>query len=439
MIQTNPEPVNRARRRASERARLLPVFSPTSAGPRNAVDTDPMSTVQMSTPIRIPEELLMPARAPKRRGNGEGSIYRREKLGVWCGVLTVDGKRKYVYATTRQETARKLAAAIDARDKGMLITTPQQPLGRYLDQWLAEAVKPRVRPWTFKGYEVLVRRHVKPVIGTVPLQKLTAQHVQRLVNRMIAGGASPKTASCALGVLRTALNEAMRWGLVSRNVAALVRRPRVDRFEIQPLTPAEARHFLEVAASDRLGALYSVALTMGLRQGEALGLRWQDVDLDAGMLHVRFQLQRIDGEGLRLVAPKTKLSRRTLAMPPTIVTNLKSHKARQAEERLRAGGLWLETGLVFTTEIGTGLDGPNVTKSFQRLLEKAGLPRRRFHDLRHSCASLLLAQNVAPRVVMEVLGHSQISLTMNTYSHVLPELKRAAAAQMEDLIRASSD
>ena len=434
MIDSNLEPVNRARRRALERARLLPSASPTSVARLKSLDDESLSTVQMSTAIRIPKEVSMRPRAAKRRGNGEGTIYRRDDLGTWCAVLTVDGRRKYLYGKTRQDVARKLSAAIEAREKGILVTAPQHPLGRYLDQWLAESVKPRVRPWTFKGYEVLIRLHIKPVIGRVPLQKLTPQHVQRLMNQMIAGGASPKTASYALGTLRTALNEAMRWGVVSRNVAALVRRPRVDRFEIQPLSPVEARRFLEVASEDRLGSLYSVALTMGLRQGEALGLRWQDVDLDAGLLHVRFQLQRIDGQGLQLVAPKTNQSRRSLAMPPTIVANLRSHKARQAQERLKAGSIWRETGLVFTTEIGTGLDGPNVTKAFQRLLAKADLPHRRFHDLRHSCASLLLAQNVAPRVVMEVLGHSQISLTMNTYSHVLPELKREAAVQMEAIL-----
>jgi integrase len=433
MIETIPAPVDRARRRARKGPGRCPALSPTSVASENEVDKRSVSTVRMSTAIQLPEEVLMPARVAKRRGNGEGTIFRRDSLGTWCAVLTVDGRRKYLYAKTRQEVARKLSAAIEARDRGVLITAPQQPLGKYLDQWLQESVKPRVRPWTYKGYEVLIRRHIKPVMGKVPLQKLTPLHVQRLLNRMVAGGASPKTASYALGTLRTALNEAMRWGLISRNVAALVPRPRVDRFEIQPLSPAEARHFLEIAAEGRLGALYSVALTMGLRQGEALGLRWQDVDLDAGLLHVRFQLQRIDGHGLVLVAPKTKLSRRTLALPPTVVANLRSHKA-QAQERLQAGPMWHETALVFTTPIGTGLDGPNVTKAFQRLLKKAGLPHRRFHDLRHSCASLLLAQNVAPRVVMEVLGHSQISLTMNTYSHVLPELKREAAAQMEALI-----
>jgi integrase len=370
----------------------------------------------------------------RRRGNGEGSIFHHERLNRWCAVITVDGRRKYLYARTRQEVAQKLAQALEARARGTLVTAPQQPLGAYLDQWLRDSVKPRVRPWTYKGYEVLVRIHIVPALGKVPLQKLTPQHVQQLVNRKIEGGLSPRTAGYMLGTLRTALNEAMRWGLVSRNVAALVPRPRVERFEIQPLTREEARRFLDVAREDRLGALYSVALTMGLRQGEALGLRWEDVDLEAGLLHIRFQLQRIEGKGLQLVPPKTALSRRTLAMPPTIIANLREHRARQLEERLLAGSRWIESGLIFTTPIGTGLDGPNVTKSFQRLLIRAGLAHRRFHDLRHSCASLLLAQNVAPRVVMEVLGHSQISLTMNTYSHVLPELKREAAAQMEILL-----
>lgn len=370
----------------------------------------------------------------RRRGNGEGSIFRHERLDRWCAIVTVDGRRKYLYGRTRQEVAQKLASALEAKARGTLVMAPQQPLGTFLEQWLRDSVKPRVRPWTYKGYEVLVRVHIVPELGRVPLQKLTPQQVQRLVNAKVEAGLSPKTAGYMLGTLRTALNEAVRWGLVGRNVAALVARPKVERYEIQPLTPSEARRLIEAAAEDRLGALYTVALTMGLRQGEALGLRWEDVDLDAGLLHVRNQLQRVEGRGLQLVPPKTRLSRRTLAMPRSIVENLRRHRAGQLEEQLFAGPRWKEAGFVFTTPIGTPLDGPNVTKSFQRLLSRAGLERRRFHDLRHSCASLLLAQNVAPRVVMEVLGHSQISLTMNTYSHVLPELKGAAAEQMEALL-----
>jgi len=179
--------------------------------------------------------------------------------------------------------------------------------------------------------------------------------------------------------------------------------------------------------------LYSVALTMGLRQGEALGLRWSDVDLDIGSLRVEKQLQRVGGE-LQLVELKTRLSRRALLMPASIVASLREHRCRQLEDRLAAGGKWLEAGLVFTTADGKPLEGSTVTRHFHDHLERAGLPQRRFHDLRHSCATLLLVQGVSPRVVMDVLGHSDIGMTMNTYSHVIPELRRDAADRMDDLL-----
>ena len=275
--------------------------------------------------------------------------------------------------------------------------------------------------------------HIVPDLGNVVLDQVTPQHVQALINKKLRAGLSPKTVQYMRGVLRTALGQAERWGMVSRNAAALVDGPRQHRNVINPLGLDEARRLLDAARDDRLGALYSVALAMGLRQGEALGLRWEDVDLEEGVLHVRYQLQRLNGK-VQLVEPKTAMSRRTLALPDSIVASLEAHRERQARERHLAGSRWVETGLVFTTPIGTALDGPNVTKRFQRLLARIGLPKRRFHDLRHSCASLLLAQNVAPRVVMEILGHSQISLTMNTYTHVLPHLRREAAAHMDVLL-----
>jgi integrase len=236
-----------------------------------------------------------------------------------------------------------------------------------------------------------------------------------------------------LGTLRAALNQAVRWQLITRNPATLVDGPRVEQYEINPLSPAEARTFLAALRGDRLEALYSVALTMGLRQGEALGLRWQDIDLELGYLRISKQLQRIDRK-LQLVEPKTKRSRRNLAMPPSIAKALIDHRARQEVERRLAGERWVDTGLVFTSPTGTGLDGTAITKQFHKHLERAGLPQRRFHDLRHSCATLLLVQGVAPRVVMDLLGHSQIGLTMNTYSHVIPDLRRDAAQRMEELI-----
>jgi integrase len=203
--------------------------------------------------------------------------------------------------------------------------------------------------------------------------------------------------------------------------------------EIRPLTPSQARVFLKAAEGNRLEALYSVALALGLRQGEALGLQWEDVDFKFGLIHVRIELQRIERQ-FRLVELKSQRSHRTVAMPPYIAEKLREHGARQREERVHLGPGWHNSDFVFTSETGRPLDGINVTRAFQRLLRNAGLPKRRFHDLRHSCATLLLVQGVPARVVMEILGHSQIGLTMNTYTHVVPELGREAANGMQEFL-----
>jgi integrase len=370
----------------------------------------------------------------RKRANGEGSVFFHSGKRRWCAKITLPGgKRVSLYAATRQEASRRMVDALKSREQGTLVVVPKMTLHKFLSQWLAQSVRPNVRPWTYKGYEVIVRVHLAPEIGHLSLTDLNAQHVQALMNKKIAGGLSPKTVQYIRGVLRTALNEAIRWELVSRNVASLVRGPRSERKPITPFGPADAMRLLEAAQSDRLGALYSVALALGLRQGEALGLTWSHVDFDRAVLRVEQQLQRVDGK-LTLVPLKTSQSRRTLPMPDIISDGLRLHQGKQQRERRAAGSRWQDTGLVFTTPIGTGLDGPNVTKGFQRLLARSSLEKRRFHDLRHSCASLLLAQNVSPRVVMEILGHSQISLTMNTYTHVLPDLKREAVMSIDAIL-----
>ena len=230
----------------------------------------------------------------------------------------------------------------------------------------------------------------------------------------------------------------MKWILVARNSAALVDPPRVERREITPLDPEQAKTLVEQCLDHRLGALFTVAVALGLRHGETLGLRWaEDVELDSGVLHVRQALQRRKG-GIFFVVPKSKRSRRSVAMPAVVTAALKTHRVRQLEERMVAGSRWVESGLVFTTRRGTPLDPSNVTKAFHELLVSAGLPRIRIHDLRHTAATLLLAQGVSPRVIMEILGHSQISLTMDTYSHVLPALQREAAEQMDAVLGADS-
>ena len=311
-------------------------------------------------------------------------------------------------------------------------------VGELLDRWLDEAVALTVRPGTLASYRYVVRVHLRPALGDVPLASLTAQHVQGFLNAKAASGLAPRTVGYLRGVLRQALGFAERMDLVGRNVARLARPPRVPRRQVSPLTIEQARTFRAAVAGDRLEALYLVAVGCGLRQGEILGLRWDDVDLERRTLSVRFALARVDGE-LRLVEPKSATSRRTVPMPAFVADALAAHRVRQATEALprRPAPPDPFADLVFTTTLGTPLDGISVTRRFQRVLKGAGLPRQRFHDLRHAAASYMLAAGVPARVVMETLGHSEISLTLNTYSHVLPGLGRDAADRMDALLGAA--
>jgi integrase len=235
-------------------------------------------------------------------------------------------------------------------------------------------------------------------------------------------------------VIRRALNVAVRWQLLAVNPALLVDAPRATQHEVIPLTAAEARQLIAAAADDRMQARWLVGLALGLRQGEALGLWWEDVDLDARLLRIRRGLQRQRGGGLVFTEPKTARSKRTIPLPAPLAAALIEHQIRQDKERLAAGALWQGSPCVFTTPIGTPIEPRNDFRQFRKLLARAGLPPVRLHDLRHTAASLLLAQNVPARVVMEILGHSQIALTMNTYSHVAPEISREAADRMARML-----
>ena len=342
-------------------------------------------------------------------------------------------RRKYIYGKTRHEVIQRLRAAQVEFGDAFTNQKESPRLDEFLRTWLETTVKPRVRPLTYAGYKVNVEKHLIPTLGRTKLDQLTPQHVQAMLNNRLAAGLSTKSVAYIHQVLRTALNLAVRWELVSRNVAMLVDKPRVERKSINPLTPDEARTFLGAIRGHRLEALFSVALALGLRQGEALGLRWHDIDFANGTLHVRNQLQRIEGR-LTLVSPKTAKSRRTLVMPSLIVDALKEHQKRQVAEMIWAGSKWTETDLVFANRSGAPTQARRVIEQFHELLEMAGMRRMRFHDLRHSCATLLLVQGVSPRVVMEVLGHSEIALTMNAYSHVVPELQRDAAERMQAIL-----
>jgi integrase len=305
-------------------------------------------------------------------------------------------------------------------------------VGEFLERWLAEVVKPGRAPETWRGYRSNVRTHIVPALGHLRLARLSAADVQALVNSKREQGLSPRSVQYVLAVLRAALSTAERWGLVARNVAKLVEPVQLRRVEVVPFTPEEAKRLLAVARGERLGALYTVALALGLRPGEALGLSWADVDLDIEhpRLRVRRALRRQDGQ-LVLSETKTPRSRRDIPIPPVCLRALREHRRRQLKERLGVGSAWSDSGLVFTTRIGTPLDHRNVARDFERLQAVAGVDRHRLYDCRHTAATLLLAQGVSARVVMEVLGHSTYRLTMDTYAHVIPTLLEDAADAME--------
>lgn len=275
-------------------------------------------------------------------------------------------------------------------------------------------------------------------MGRVPLLKLTAEQLQRLLNEKRASGLSASTVQRIHATLRRALNLAGRWGAVPRNVATPVDVPKGEKSKPKPLNVREAQALIRAARGTRLEALVTLALATRLRKGKLRGLRWEDVDLEVGKLTVRGQLQRIRGD-VKIVPTKSDRSNRTLNLPGFVTKSLRRHQERQADERTLADENWIDWDVVFASPVGTPMEERNVTRQFHRLLGSAGLRPIRFHDLRHSCASFLYAQNIHPRVVVETLGHSQISVTMDLYGHMLPSLQEEAAEKFDRLLGVSPE
>lgn len=377
----------------------------------------------------------------KRRGHNEGSIYKR-KDGRWTAVVDygyVNGKRKRksLYGDTQKDVQHKLGLAKTAQREGLPIEDDRITVGKWLTSWLA-AQMPVVRPKTYTAYENQIRLHIGPNLGNVTLKKLQPNDVREFMGKKTEEGLSPKTVRHLRATLRAGLNAALRDGMVARNVASLTKPPALGKRELSIFNKDQALQFLACVSGHRLEALFTVALSLGMRQGEILGLSWEDVDLEAKQLTIRHAQQRvkgIDGQGrLTLVEPKTQRSSRVLALPQIAVSGLAAHMRRQDLERSIAGDRWQETGIVFSTSVGTMLDQRSLLRTFYGIMRTSTLPKIRFHDLRHSAATLLLAQGVHPRFVMDLLGHSTISLTMNTYSHVLDDMKRDTASKMDDAL-----
>jgi integrase len=372
-----------------------------------------------------------------KRLKGEGSVWLRTD-GRWCGAVNLGwehGKRrrKYFYGQTAEQVQAAILRARADLAQGLPVVAERQTVEEFLGRWLEDSVKPSVRPLTYEQYRQHVKLYLAPLLGRHQLAKLAPQHVRAFIKQKLADGLSPRTVQLSLVILRRALGQAVKDGLVGRNVAKLADPPRWKRPEIKPWEPAEAARFLDAIRTERLEAAYLLALSLGLRRGEVLGLRWSDVDLEGKTVTISQALARVGGK-LEFIEPKSRQSRRTVPIHDGLVAALRNHRRRQFEERLAAGSRWHDGGLVFTTRIGTPLEPRALNEDFERVVMAAGLRRIRLHDLRHSCATFLLAQGVHPRVVMELLGHSQISLTMETYSHVLPDAMREAIGRMEALL-----
>jgi integrase len=398
-----------------------------------------------------------------RRSRGEGTFLHRSD-GRWSATISMgwgvsrDGRpkrqRKTFYGRTRDEVKRQLRAALGSIDDGRPPSVGTQTVAQFLDDWLP-AVRDTIAPSTYDGYEHLIRLHIKPGLGRIKVSKLTPQDVQAWMNakrqqprisphdaNAILPPLSARTVQYAHAVLRHALATAVDWGLIARNVASAAKPPRITREPVEPLTPAQAVQLLSAAeeAGDRLVNLYAVAVAEGLRQGELLGLKWPDVDATAGQLRIVRTLQVVNGKPA-FIEPKTHRSRRAIQLSQTGVQALRAQRELQKQERDIAGNLWHRDvasefrDLVFTNVRGGPMDGTAATKAFQRRLRETGLPKQRFHDLRHATATFLLAQGVPMKVVSEKLGHAQIGITMNLYSHVTLAMQQEAADRMDQLLR----
>jgi integrase len=382
---------------------------------------------------------------PKKRGNNEGSITRR-KDGRFMARITIGrnpatGKLQRVcfYGKTRKAVADQMAQALGDLGRGAFVAPHKLTLGVWLDTWLRDYKAPSIRPATLDSYAMMIRCHLKPALGHIALKDLRPDQVQRLYNDKRDARLSSRTVRYLHMILHGALQQAMKNQLVMRNVSEATTPPARKTRKMRPLTLAQVNQFLAAVKEDRLFPAIFLALGTGLRRGELLALRWSDIDLNAGVIHVRQALIRVGNydasagdRKTRLIfqEPKTEESRRTIPVPADIIEALTHHKARQAQERLLFGEAYDDQGLVFCQVTGQPIDPRSFTRSFTRLLQQAGVPHIRFHDGRHTFATLMLELGEAPKTVQTMLGHTKIATTLDIYSHVSLDLEKRAAARL---------
>jgi integrase len=369
-----------------------------------------------------------------KRANGEGNLRQRSD-GRWEVRIVIDGRRRSFFGRTQAEARGKRDQAVAAAAKGLPIPDPRLTVRVFLGQWL-EYQQSRVRPTTWRSYESKIRLHINPALGHLKLAKLSPQHVEGFLAASRSNGCSPRSVHSFRTVLRNALRAAERWGLIGRNVAALAAPVSVPARRRRALTANEARALLSALEGCKYEPLYSVSLSLGLRQSEALALQWRDIDFESRTVRVERMLQRI-GREYRFFEPKTEKAKRSVPLPDSLADRLKAHRAAQIQSRLRAGDAWegAQWGdLVFPGPNGRPQSGFTITRHLQQLSSTALDRSLGYHDLRRGAISLMAAMGVSPRTAMEIAGHAQISTTMEVYAAVGEDAQREATQRLDAVL-----
>jgi integrase len=365
-------------------------------------------------------------------------VYFDSARQKWVGAVTTpNGKRKVFRDADKERVLVALAQAVVNQSRGLPLVDERQTLAQYLQQWIAAAdVDRERRSSTLYGYRHNIEQHIIPHVGRVPLGRLQPLDVQRLLRHLRSEGLAEKTVAYVRATLRVALADALEMELIARNPASVARRHGRKRGQqtrrqqkVTPLSEAEAMRLLEVCQGERLEVLFALAVSLGLRRGELLGLRWSDIDFDKRQLVVRHQLQRETGAGLQFVDVKTDGSARIIDLPDVLIDDLRAHFERQQFECRRAGDQWHDLDLVFCTEVGSGIETTTLFRIYKRCRDSAGVSAR-FHDLRHTAASLMLASGAELWQVSKILGHASYQFTLDTYGHLYQQPRRDAADRM---------
>lgn len=377
----------------------------------------------------------------------KGHIRKRGERS-WAVVVDLGrdpgtGKRRQKWHTvkgTKRDAERELARLVNELNAGQYVAPAILTVGEYLEQWLEDHARHRVRPTTLESYQAMVDHHLLPGLGATRLDRLTPLQLQRFYSAQLAqgrrdgkpGGLSPRTVQYMHACLRQALNQAVKLGLLAKNPAEAVSPPRAPEPELTVWTADQTAAFLEAARPSRYYPLYVLAVYTGLRRGELLGLRWQDVDLTRGILQVRQSLTRT-GQGILVQPPKTRQSRRAVVLGKSCLEVLVAVRQQQAQEAEVLGHA-NPGGYVFTSEAGKPVEPRALTRQFEAIVARTGLPGLTFHGLRHVHATLLLVAGVHPKVAAERLGHSRVGITLDRYSHLVESLQEAATAAVETLM-----